>query len=81
MESNPEVDAISKFCERKLKNAASIIEGNMVTSPLAAYLLLSMTVYSADGNTESEIREVLHLSIKDNELQSLQGFQTLILIL
>ncbi|XP_031788262.1 serpin B4-like [Nasonia vitripennis] len=78
MESDPEVDAICKSCEKfaadLYKN--TIKEGNTIISPLASYLLLSMTVNGADDDTESQIRKALHLP-KD-EPQSSQGFRSLI---
>lgn len=50
--------------------------GNLIMSPLSADIVLAMTAYGAQGETENQFRNVLHLPSSDSLAKS--GYQTLI---
>ena len=51
-------------------------EGNLITSPLSANVILSMAALGAGGNTKTEMSQVLNFQAADDFIQT--GYQSFI---
>ncbi|XP_014479261.1 PREDICTED: leukocyte elastase inhibitor-like isoform X2 [Dinoponera quadriceps] len=66
--------ACSSFTNILYKNLSTIINDNVVTSPLSLHMILSLLVNGADGTTLDELKSVLHhndSSSLNNEFKAL----------
>ncbi|XP_012262996.2 alaserpin-like isoform X3 [Athalia rosae] len=59
-----------------LKTVAKTNNGNLITSPLSAQVILAMTYFGAGGNTATQMRSSLHMPVDDQRSQN--GFKELI---
>ncbi|XP_014606418.1 PREDICTED: serine protease inhibitor 3/4-like isoform X5 [Polistes canadensis] len=68
-------EANNQFSTSFFAEVASSNHGNLVTSPLSASVVLSMAAYGARGETQDEMRSVLHLL---PESQAKSGYSSLL---
>ncbi|XP_043499826.1 serine protease inhibitor 3/4-like isoform X4 [Polistes fuscatus] len=68
-------EANNQFSTSFFAEVASSNHGNLVTSPLSASVVLSMAAYGARGETQDEMKSVLHLP---SESQATPGYSSLI---
>lgn len=59
-----------------IQSIATSNDGNLITSPISAAIVLSMASFGAGGNTEKQMSSTLHLP-GDNQI-SKNGYESLI---
>jgi serpin B len=64
------VDSNNEFAFDLYKQLISTEEGNLFYSPYSISLALAMTYAGANGQTEEQMKEVLHFMLQNNELHA-----------
>ncbi|XP_061937508.1 antitrypsin isoform X2 [Apis cerana] len=70
------LESTNQFSSSLFQAVVKDHSGNLIMSPLSVDIVLAMTAYGAQGETENQFRNLLHLPSSDNLAKS--GYQTLI---